>query len=262
MMGLNLVIPHRVTKPARARNVIGLLRGSDPVLKDTYILVTAHYDHLGMQEVADGDGIYNGANDDGSGTVAVIELASALSKLRNRPKRSLVFMTFYGEEGGLVGSRYYAKHPVFPLAKTVADINLELLGRTDSAEGPQVNRASMTGFDYSDIGPIFARAGALTGIEVYRHGRNSDAFFSRSDNQALADAGVPAHTLCVSFDYPDYHRVSDHWDRIDYVTLARTSRMVAVGLWMVGNNDEAPRWNEENPRAGRYVEAWKRLHKR
>lgn len=259
---VDLVIPARVEMSATARNVIGLLRGSDPVLKDSYVLVTAHYDHIGTREGGDGDRVFNGANDDGSGTAAVIELANALSQLRTRPKRSLVFMTVFGEEGGLIGSRYYAEHPVFPLAKTVADINLEHLGRTDSAEGSQVNRASLTGFDYSDLGAIFKRAGTLTGIEVYKHERFSDAFFSRSDNQAFANAGVLAHTLCVSFDFPDYHRVSDHWDRIDYVNLVRTSRMVAVALWMVANNESAPRWNEENPRTKAYAEAWKRLQGR
>ncbi|HSI73678.1 MAG TPA: M28 family peptidase, partial [Fimbriimonas sp.] len=95
------------------RNVIGLLPGSDPALKNTYVLVTAHYDHLGMKATGEGDRIYNGANDDGSGTVSVIELAGALAKYK--PKRSIVFMTFYGEERGLVGSRYYGSHPVFPL---------------------------------------------------------------------------------------------------------------------------------------------------
>ncbi|MEP7273498.1 MAG: M28 family peptidase, partial [Acidobacteriota bacterium] len=248
-----------VERELKLKNVIGLLRGADPILKETYVLVTAHYDHLGVRPELEGDKIFNGANDDGSGTVSVIEIAAALSRLKTRPKRSLVFMTVFGEERGLLGSRYYGRHPIFPLVKTIADINLEQVGRTDSSEGSQVNRASMTGFDFSDIGPIFERAGKLTGIEVYKHPENSDAFFGRSDNQALADAGIPAHTLCVAFVYPDYHQPGDHWDKVDFVNLARTDRMVALGLWMMGNADLEPKWNEANPKAARYVEAWKKL---
>jgi len=97
---------------------------------------------------------------------------------------------------------------VFPIDKTVADINLEQVGRTDSSEGPQIANASLTGFDYSDVGTILEAAGKLTGIKVYKHEQNSDAFFDRSDNQALADQGVPAHTLCTAFVYPDYHGVA------------------------------------------------------
>src|SRR4029434_6334443 len=100
---------------SKVRNVIGLLRGSDPKLADTYILVTAHYDHLGIRANVEGDNIFNGANDDGSGTVSVMEIASALASMKRRPKRSIVFMTFYGEERGLVGSRYYGAHPIFPV---------------------------------------------------------------------------------------------------------------------------------------------------
>jgi Zn-dependent M28 family amino/carboxypeptidase len=259
---VSVKVPQRVERPANLRNVIGLMRGSDPVLSETYVFVTAHYDHLGARPDQPGDFIFNGANDDGSGTVSVIELASALTRLKTKPRRSVVFMTVFGEELGLLGSQYYGRNPIFPLAKTVADINLEQVGRTDSSEGSQVNRASLTGFDFSDIGPIFKRAGELTGIEVYKHEKNSDAFFARSDNQALADVGVPAHTLCVAFVYPDYHQVGDHWDKIDYPNLARTDRMVALALWMIATSEEAPKWNEANTKTQRYVEAWKRLQGR
>ena len=168
-------------------------------------------------------------------------------------------MTVFGEERGLLGSRYYGRHPIFPLARTVADVNLEQVGRTDSSEGSQVNRASLTGFDFTDLGQTFKKAGELTGIEVYKHEQNSDAFFGRSDNQALADAGVPAHTLCVAFEYPDYHQPGDHWDKVDYVNLARTARMVALALCLVARSETAPKWNEANPKTARYVEAWRKL---
>ena len=257
---ISVQVPAPEEKSIKLRNVVGLLRGSDPVLKDTYVLVTAHYDHIGMRPTGEGDRIFNGANDDGSGTVSVIELASALATLKERPKRSIVFMTFFGEEKGGLGSRYYGRHPIFPIEKTVADINLEQVGRTDSSEGPQIANASMTGFDYSDMGPIFQAAGELTGIKVYKHERNSDAFFSRSDNQSLADQGVPAHTLCVAFVYPDYHGLGDHWEKVDYVNMAKVDRMVGLSLVMIANNPREPKWNEANPRTERYVKAWKDRH--
>jgi Zn-dependent M28 family amino/carboxypeptidase len=112
--------------------MIGILPGSDPQLKDTCVILSAHYDHLGMKPAsAAGDRIYNGANDNGSGTVSVIEIAAALSKLKIHPRRSIVLVTFFGEEEGLLGSDYYTRHPVFPLAKTVANLNLENMAHID-----------------------------------------------------------------------------------------------------------------------------------
>jgi hypothetical protein len=251
--------PQKTT--VKLRNVAGILRGSDPVLKDTYVIVSAHYDHIGVRPTGEGDRINNGANDDGSGTVSVIELASALASLKPRPKRSIVFITWFGEEKGLVGSRYYGRHPLFPLEKTVAMVNLEQVGRTDDSEGPQVDSATLTGFDFTDLGPIFKAAGEKVGIRVYKHEKNSDAFFGRSDNQALADAGVPAHTLCVAFEYPDYHGVGDHWEKVDYNNMAKVDRMVALSLVTIADNPEAPKWNVANPKTAKYVQAWKQLHK-
>jgi Peptidase family M28 len=246
----------------KLRNVAGLLRGSDPALKDSYVIVSAHYDHIGVQSTGEGDRINNGANDDGSGTVSVIELASALASLKQRPKRSIVFIAWFGEEKGLHGSRYYARHPLFPLEKTVAMVNLEHLGRTDDIEGPKLNSATLTGFDFTDLGPIFRAAGEKTGIDVYKNEKNSDAFFSRSDNQALADAGIPAHTLCVAFIFPDYHKPGDHWEKIDYANLARVNRTIALALLTIADNAEPPKWNELNPKTEKYVKAWKALHKK
>jgi hypothetical protein len=247
-------------RPVKLRNVVGIVRGSDPVLKDTYVLVTAHYDHVGISPSGDGDRISNGANDDGSGTVSVVEIAGALAALQQKPKRSIVFMTVFGEEKGMLGSQYYTRHPIFPLEHTVANINLEQVGRTDSTEGPQVGTASLTGFDFSEIGTIVQAAGQSTGIRVYKHPTNSDSYFSLSDNQAFATMGVPAHTLCVAFDYPDYHRPGDHWDKVDYENMAKVDRMVALAVLMIANNPEAPKWNEANARTGNYVKAWRDRH--
>ena len=95
------------------------------------------------------------------------------------------------------------------------------------------------------------------GIKVYKHPTKSDSYFGRSDNQALADLGVPAHTLGVAFEYPDYHKVGDHWDKIDYDNMAKVDRMVALGLLMIANNTNEPKWDETNPKAARYLQAWR-----
>jgi peptidase M28-like protein len=248
-----------IERPVKVHNVAGLLRGSDPQLKDTYVLLTAHYDHLGTRSTGD-DKIFNGANDDGSGTVSVVEIAGALAAQDRHPARSILFMTFFGEERGLVGSRYYGRHPLVPLEKTVADLNLEQIGRTDATDGPQVGTASITGYDFSELPGILADAGKAAGIKVYKNEQASDAYFARSDNQALADVGIPAHTLCVAFDYPDYHKVGDHWDKVDYANMAKVDRAVALALLHVASDAPPPKWNEGNPKAKKYAEAAKKLH--
>jgi Peptidase family M28 len=239
----------------KARNVLGLLRGSDPVLKDTYVIVTGHYDHLGVRATGEGDRIFNGANDDASGTSSVVEIGTALAALGEKPKRSILFMAVFGEETGGYGARYYTSHPIFPLAKTVADINLEQLGRTDDTEGPRPLQFNLTGFDYTDIAAIMANAGKETGIAVVKHEKNSDAFFSRSDNATFADAGVPSTTLSVAYVFPDYHAVGDEWPKLDYENMAKVDVCVALGVWDIANSEKAPEWMRENPKVKRYVEA-------
>jgi Peptidase family M28 len=241
--------------PSKVRNVIGLLRGSDPTLKDTYILITAHYDHLGIRDNGTPDHIFNGANDDGSGTASVIEIANALAALPMRPKRSIVFMTQFGEEKGDLGSRYYAQHPIFPLAKTIVDVNLEQVGRTDDLEGPRVGAFNLTGFDYTDLPAVFRRAGEQTGIQAIKHEKNSDAYFTRSDNAAFAEAGVPATTLSVAYDYPDYHKAGDEWPKLDYENMAKVDVTVALAALDIANNPQAPKWDESNPKTERFVKA-------
>jgi hypothetical protein len=247
-----------VEKTVEVSNVAGVLRGSDPALKDSYVLVTAHYDHLGLKPYGEGDRIYNGANDDGSGTVSVIELAAALAPQKERPRRSILFMTFFGEEEGLIGSRYYARHPLFPADKTVADINLEQMGRTDATEGRQIATASPTGFSYTNLTDYFRAAGDQTGVKI-NHSRRSDQYFEDSDNLSLARIGVPAETLCVAFEFPDYHAVGDEWEKIDYDNMAKVDRMVALAVLMIANSSEPPRWNESSATAP-FVKVWKTHH--
>jgi len=245
--------------PATLRNVIGVLRGSDPALRSTAVLLTAHYDHLGMKPEGPGDRIYNGANDNGSGTVSVMEVARALARLPRHPRRSIVFMTFFGEEEGLIGSHYYAQHPVWPLAKTIADLNLEQVGRTDSSEGPEFSNASLTGFDYSGLTRFVQDAGKSTGIKVYKDPQGSDPYFQDSDNFSLAEVGVPAETLCVAFQFPDYHAVGDEWQKIDYDNMAKVDRAIALSMFLMADSEQAVRWNESNPKTAPYVKAAKQL---
>jgi Peptidase family M28 len=258
---LSLRLPEPVETRVKLRNVIGLLRGSDPVLKETYVLLTAHYDHLGVRPEGAGGGIFNGANDDGSGTVSVIELASALATLNPRPKRSIVFMTFFGEEEGILGSRYYADHPVFPIDETVADVNLEQVGRTDALDGLKLKQATFTGGDYSDLPRVFQVAGKRTGVRVLKDKPDGESFFARSDNLALAEKGVPAHTVAVAFEFPDYHQVGDKWQKIDYENMAKIDRMLALGVILLADNPRASRWDESLPQTGKYVEAWREHHR-
>jgi len=246
---VSIKLPAPTATPVTVRNVAGLLRGSDATLRDQYILLTAHHDHLGRDSAGE---IFPGANDDGSGTVSAIEIAQALAAMPVHPKRSIVFMTFFGEEEGDLGSRYYTRHPLFPLSKTVADLNLEQLGRTDSREGPEVSNATLTGFRYSTVAHTLQQAGALTGVKVYET-PNGDDFFDRSDNQTFAEHGIPAHTLAVAFEFPDYHATGDVWQKIDYANMAKVDRMIALGLAMLADSPEPPRWNRENPKVERYL---------
>ncbi len=259
------VLSVRVAQPVKRktglRNVIGLLRGSDPALQGTYIILSAHYDGTGPSWYAANDAIWNAANDDGSGTASVLEVASALASMQKRPRRSVIFMAFFGEEEGLLGSRYYGDHPVYPLKKTIAAINLEQLGRTDSTVGDQTNRATLTGFDYSDVSQVFLEAGRYYGITVYKDIQNSDNYFARSDNQGFADLGIPAHALSVALDYPDYHGAGDDWDKIDYNNLQKVTRMIALAVLMMAESDQTPHWNASNALAIPYLRAWERRHR-
>jgi hypothetical protein len=226
----------RITNvPAGLRNVIGVLKGSDPVLKDTYVLVSAHYDHLGVKDAGEGDTIFNGANDNASGVSALIEIARAIASSAPRPRRSIVFMAYFGEERGLVGSRYYARNPIFPIEKTYAQINLEQLGRTDDAEGARVKAATLTGWDRSSVGPILAAAAVPFGVRIYKHPKFSDEYFERSDNEALAKLKVPAHTLSVAYEFPDYHTVGDEAGKLNYTNMTAVTRGLRAGIVALAN---------------------------
>jgi Peptidase family M28 len=235
---VSLHLPQPSVNEVRLRNVVGLLPGSDPALRNQYVLLTAHYDHLGKTP----KGIFNGANDNGSGTVSVIEIANVLASLNPHPKRSILFMTFFGEEEGLLGAYFYAHSPLFPLAGTVADINLEQMGRTDEASGKRVLSFTITGPSYSNLPAVLSDAAKSEGIGMWQM-KDGDAYFSRSDNFAFALRGTIAHTIAVAAEYPDYHGLGDKWEKIDYANMASVDRGVAAGLLRVADDPAPPHWS-------------------
>ena len=241
-----------------SRNVAAILRGSDPALKDTYVILSSHYDHIGLASTGD-DRIFNGANDDASGTASVLEVANALAALHPRPKRSVLFILFCGEEKGLRGSRYYAAHPLVPLEKTVAQLNLEQMGRTDSTDGPRVHSANVTGFDFSSLPQLLVDSGKRVGVTVSKDDKGSDSYFNRSDNGPIARLGIPAHTMSVTYEFPDYHAVGDEWQKIDYDNMAQVDQAVGIAMLRLADTLTPPEWNEHYPAAKAYVEAGRKL---
>jgi hypothetical protein len=257
---VSLRVPAPERQPVNLKNVVAVLEGSDPKLKEEVILLTAHYDHVGVRDGGEGDRIMNGANDNASGTATVLALAEAFARHFPRPRRTLAFMLYFGEEKGLIGSRYYARNPLFPLRRTVANLNFEQMGRTDDNAGSRAGKLTASGFDYTTLGDLLTLAGQDTGVEAIKDGSNSDSFFSRSDNQALADLGIPAITVSVAWTFPDYHRPGDEWEKLDYANMERAVRTCAVAVWRAANGDERPEWIAGNPRTKQYVEAHGRLH--
>lgn len=229
----------RDTFPADRRlvggNVVGVLAGYDPALRDEVVLVTAHYDHIGVRQPVNGDSINNGADDNASGTVAMLEVARLLAATGGT-RRTLIFVAFTGEELGGLGTRWYLLHPTRPLDKTVANLNIEMIGRPDSlAGGP--GRAWLTGYERSTMGDGLAAAG----IPIVPDPRPDQNFFRRSDNYAFALQGIPAHTLSSFNLHSDYHRPSDEAALADPDHMAQVIEATARAVRMLGDGP-TPSW--------------------
>ena len=248
---LSLHAPEPRVEPVTLRNVVGLLRGSDPALRNKYVLLTAHYDHIGSGS----GGIFHGANDNASGTASVMEISAALAALKQHPRRSILFMAFFGEEEELLGSIYYTDHPLVPLKDTIAALNLEQLGRTDERTGKQTGAFAITGPSYSTLPAILAEGAKSAAVNLWRR-PDADDYFNRSDNYSFAQHGVIAHTAAVAFDFPDYHRLGDTLDKIDFNNMAIVDRGIAAGLLRVANQTDPPHWSD-SPAAGVWREAGK-----
>lgn len=222
-----------------APNVLGVLRGSDPRLRDEFVLFTAHMDHLGVGEPVNGDSIYNGADDDASGTSALVEIAEAMSRLDPRPRRSLVFMTVSGEEKGLWGSRWFTEHPTVPLDRIVADLNIDMIGRNWR------DTIAAVGLTYSSLGGTadsVARANPHLGLRVVDDLWPNENFFFRSDHYNFARKGIPV-LFFFNGTHEDYHRPSDEPQKIDAEKAARVARLIFLTGLAVANADERPRWD-------------------
>ncbi len=224
-----------------APNTIGVLRGSDPELRDEYVLITAHMDHVGVGRPVDGDSIYNGADDDGSGTVTVVEIARAFASLEQAPRRSIIFVTVSGEEKGLLGSRYYAENPTFPIENTVANINLDMVGRNWS------DTIVVIGKDESTLGPQVERISAdhpELDMAVIDDIWPEESFYTRSDHYNFAQRGVPI-LFFFNGTHDQYHQPADEVELIDYDKMARIGRLVFYLGLEVANQDDRPAWDPE-----------------
>lgn len=219
-------------------NVMAVLRGT--TRKDEYVLVSAHYDHVGIGREVDGDRIYNGADDDATGTTGVLLLAEALAK-EPPPSRSILFVCFTGEEKGLLGSKAFAARPPVPLDKIVANLNLEMLGRPEPGnEG----KAWITGADLSDFATIAAAALQRSGIDVIEFPMAS-RLFAQSDNWSFAQKGVVAHSLSAGSLHKDYHQPSDEVAKLDIPHMTRVIRGLHGLVLELANREQAPQWNEK-----------------
>jgi Zn-dependent M28 family amino/carboxypeptidase len=217
-------------------NVVGLIRGSDPALLNETVVVGAHYDHTGVGRPVDGDSIYNGADDDASGVIAMLEIARAL-RAGPAPKRTVVFVAFTGEERGLLGTNFYLANPTVPLERTVAQLQIEMIGRPDSlAGGP--GKAWLTGYERSTMGDMLRD----NGIPIVPDPRPDQNFFSRSDNIAFARIGIPAHTLSSFNLHTDYHRPSDEVDAVDFTHMTEVARAAARAVRILADGDK-PVWH-------------------
>ena len=211
-------------------NLIGVIQGTDSALATEHVLVGAHYDHVGIRPNATGDSIFNGADDDATGVVAVLAIAEQLLAGPG-PRRTVVFAAWTGEESGLLGSRWYADHPALPLTHMAANLEIEMIGRPDSLAGGS-GRAWLTGFERSTLGEWLA----ANRVPIGPDRRPTQNFFQRSDNYQFALRGIVAHTVSSYNMHADYHRPTDEVSKVDPVHLslvidaaARAVRALADG---------------------------------
>jgi Zn-dependent M28 family amino/carboxypeptidase len=225
-------------KPWNTRNVIGILPGRDDKMKDEVILLSAHLDHMGIGQPVKGDKIYNGADDDASGCVAVLQLARELALKDKRPKRTVLFVFFGSEETGGQGNQYFLQHPPAPLKNIVANLEFEMIGRPDPAVKP--DELWLTGYERSNLGPELAKHGAK--LVADPHPKQN--FFQRSDNYALARQGVVAQTVSSFGLHADYHQPGDDVAHIDFAHMEKAIHSMLEPVEWLANSDFKPAWGE------------------
>ena len=234
----------RVLESASAPNSIGIVEGTDPVLRHEYLVYSAHMDHVGVRSGMTGDSIWNGADDDASGTAAVIELAEAFSRPGARPRRSVMFITVSGEEKGLWGSQYFAENPTVPLAQIVANINIDMIGRNWK------DTIVAIGKEHSDLGATLERVNAAhpeLGMTAIDDQWPRENFYFRSDHFNFARKGAP---ILFFFNgvHPDYHQPSDEPDKIDAEKEARIVKLLFYLGQEIANAAQRPQWEPESRR--------------
>jgi aminopeptidase YwaD len=233
------------TEKSYTWNAVGILRGSDPALEHEAILLSAHIDHLGVGRPVNGDDIYNGADDDASGTTAVLELARVLGAAP-KPRRSVIFALFGSEEIGGLGSMYFREHPPVPLKDLTTDLEFEMLGRPDPAipDGD----LWLSGWERTNLGSTLAAHGASLVGDPHRE----QNFFSRSDNFVLAKKGIVAQTVSSYGLHGDYHQPSDDLAHIDLQHMDAAIGSLIEPIKWLANSDFVPKWNT----GGKPEESW------
>jgi peptidase M28-like protein len=230
-----------VTFSVKAPNSVGILEGSDPALRDEYVVYSAHMDHIGISPGMR-DSINNGADDDASGTAGIIELAEAFSQPGARPKRSIIFLGVSGEEKGLWGSDYFTAHPPVPLRQMVANLNLDMIGRNWR------DTIVAIGKEHSDLGATLDRVNRAhpeLGMTAIDDLWPEERFYHRSDHYNFARRGVPV-LFFFNGVHQDYHQVSDSPDKIDSEKEARILRLLFYLGQEIANAPERPQWNPKS----------------
>ena len=246
---ITIQLKETVLESTTAPNTIGILEGSDPVLKNEYMVFSAHMDHIGTAGKGSGqcqamgaDSICNGADDDGSGTVGVLEVAEAFAQRGVRPKRSMIFMTVSGEEKGLWGSAYFAEHPTVPLANVIADFNVDMVGRNWTDTVVAIGR------QHSNLGQVLDATAArhtdlrMTPIDDIWPQEN---FYGRSDHFNFARKGVPVLFFFTGV-HADYHKASDQVEKIDFDKESRILQLLFFTSYAVAQNPARPQWTQES----------------
>lgn len=225
-----------------SENIWAFIEGSEK--PEEIVVISAHYDHLGIKN---GE-VYNGADDDGSGTVALLEIAQAFSKAKKEghgPKRSILFLHVTGEEHGLLGSSYYSQNPLFPLANTISDVNIDMIGRHDEFHNDSSNYVYLIGSDYlsSDLYTICEDANKkyVNLFIDYKYNDKSDPnrFYYRSDHYNFAKNGIPSVFLFNGV-HADYHKASDKVDKIEFDALAKRTQFAFAIVWELANRENRP----------------------
>ncbi len=236
------LVQKKNVRTLEGNNVLGFIEGSDAKLKDEVVVLTAHYDHLGKR----GDDIYNGADDNGSGTSTILEVAEAFAKAKNEgngPRRSVLCMLVTGEEKGLLGSQFYAENPIYPIENTVANVNVDMVGRVDKKYEENPNYVYVIGSDRlsTELHEINENANKKYTNLVLDYTYNADddpnRYYYRSDHYNFAEKGIPA-IFYFNGTHADYHRTSDTIEKINFDKMAIIGRLVFHTAWQLANQDK------------------------